>query len=109
MAITRPKTKPPYKGVCVGGTKPPPQTTIEYHQLRQRLSLCGGKSSNRSVRVFKEAHNAVTTLKRLKPLLSKRDKETLSLIIDKELMDTLTTSLQEAELGKCKPLETILD
>ena len=98
MAITRPKTKPPYKGVCVGGTKPPHQKF-----------WCGGKSSNPSVRVFKEAHNAVTTLKRLKPLLSKRDKETLSLIIDKELMDTLTTSLQEAELGKFKPLETILD
>lgn len=58
---------------------------------------------------LEQAHEAVITLKTVKPLLSLQDRETLALLMDKELMSNLERSVQEAENGKLEPLENILD
>lgn len=59
-------------------------------------------------RVLERAREAVTTLRMLKPLLSSQDEETLSILIDQELVQHLERSLKEAEKGKREPLKNIL-
>lgn len=59
-------------------------------------------------RVLEEAHEAVTTLRALKPFLSPEDEETLIILMDKELMSNLETSLNESDAGKIEPIESIL-
>lgn len=68
------------------------------------------KSHTASTRQYAltEAQEAVIKLITLKPLLSSRDEETLSLLINKELMQRLKKSLKEAEKGKVEPLKNIL-
>ncbi len=61
-----------------------------------------------SFRALEEAKNAVVTLRALKPMLSRQDEETLSLMIDKKLMGSLEKSLREAHTGKLEPLSLIL-
>ena len=57
---------------------------------------------------FEEAKEAVIKIKTLKPRLSSKDEETLSILIDKGLMTHLDKSLKEAKEGKVEPLESIL-
>ena len=54
--------------------------------------------------VLEEARDAVTKLKNIKPFLTRADEETLGILIDKELMKTLSKSLDEAGRGKYKPV-----
>ena len=57
---------------------------------------------------FEEAREAVVKIKTLKPLLSPKDTETLTVLMDKELISHLGRSLNEAKEGKVEPLENIL-
>ena len=57
---------------------------------------------------LKEASNAVRILGTAKPFLSKADKETLSILVDKELMGILSKSLKEEKENKVESLESIL-
>lgn len=66
------------------------------------------KDSASRFRVFKEAHEAVTKLRTLRPFLSPEDEETLAILMDKELMGHLEKSLSEAEKGRTEPLRNIL-
>lgn len=61
-----------------------------------------------SFRIFEEAYEAVTKLSALKPLLSPQDEETLSILMDKKLMENLEKSLKEAGKGRLEPLKNIL-
>ena len=61
-----------------------------------------------SFRALEEAREAVITLRTLRPLLSEQDEETLALLVDRELMRDLETSLKEAEDGKLEPISSIL-
>lgn len=61
-----------------------------------------------SFRIFEEAHEAVTKLSVLKPLLSPQDEETLSILMDKKLMERLEKSLKEAGKGRLESLKNIL-
>jgi hypothetical protein len=58
---------------------------------------------------LEEAKDAVTKLKSIKPFLTAVDEETLSILIDKELVNTLSKSLSEAKREEYKPLESVLD
>ncbi|HBH45894.1 MAG: hypothetical protein A2445_00280 [Candidatus Jacksonbacteria bacterium RIFOXYC2_FULL_44_29] len=58
-------------------------------------------------RILEEAQQAVMTLKTLKGLLSPQDTESLSLLLDQELMVDLEASLAEAAAGQVEPLEVI--
>ena len=60
------------------------------------------------VLLFEEAREAVMKLKTLKPFLSSRDEETLSVLMDQELVSHLKKSLKEASAGKLQPLKNIL-
>ncbi len=66
------------------------------------------ESTPLNFRALEEARNAVATLRALKPMLSKRDEETLSILMDKELTNLLDKSLREARAGKLEPLSSIL-
>lgn len=57
---------------------------------------------------LEEAKDAVTKLKSIKPFLTPADEETLGILIDKELVKTLSKSLAEAKKGKYVPLESVL-
>ncbi|HEX7455878.1 MAG TPA: hypothetical protein VF303_00205 [Candidatus Nanoarchaeia archaeon] len=57
---------------------------------------------------FEEAREAVVKIKTLKPLLSPKDEETLSILMDKELRVHLNKSLMEEKGGKVEPLENVL-
>ncbi len=57
---------------------------------------------------FEEAREAVVKIKTLQPLLSSKEEETLSILMDKELMSHLKTSLNEAKNHQFEPLENIL-
>jgi hypothetical protein len=59
-------------------------------------------------RILEEAREAVTKLSTLKPFLSPQDKETLVVLMDKELTAHLEKSLTEVDEGKFEPLENIL-
>lgn len=59
-------------------------------------------------RALEEAREAVTALRTLKPLLSPQDEETLTILIDKELMRHLEKSLKEETQGRVMPLKSIL-
>ena len=61
----------------------------------------------RSSLAFEEAREAVVKIKTLKPLLSPKDTETLTVLMDKELISHLGRSLNEAKEGKVEPLENI--
>jgi hypothetical protein len=65
-------------------------------------------TTKKHTEALNEARSAVTTLRTLQPFLSEADKETLSTLIDKELIGTLKKSLQEEREGKVEPLESIL-
>ncbi|MDO8569556.1 MAG: hypothetical protein Q7R89_02145 [bacterium] len=56
---------------------------------------------------LEEAKDAVTKLKSIKPFLTRADEETLSILMDKELISTLSKSLSEARRGEYEPLESI--
>lgn len=58
---------------------------------------------------LKEAESAVRKLAQIKPLLSPQDEETLEILMDQELMNTLSNSIREAEAGEYEPIETILE
>ncbi|TSC79269.1 MAG: hypothetical protein G01um101429_504 [Parcubacteria group bacterium Gr01-1014_29] len=66
------------------------------------------KTFGAELKTFEEARNAVIKLKTLQPLLSPADEETLSILMDKHLMDHLAQSLDEAVRGKLEPLNKIL-
>ncbi|MEK7576541.1 MAG: hypothetical protein AAB482_02490 [Patescibacteria group bacterium] len=66
------------------------------------------RTPNLNIRVLEEARDAVARLRALKPLLSLQDEETLSLLIDKQLLTSLEKSLREAQQGKVEPLGNIL-
>jgi hypothetical protein len=57
---------------------------------------------------FEEAKEAVIKIKTLRPHLSPKDEETLSILMDKELMAHLDKSLKEARKGKVEPIGNIL-
>lgn len=57
---------------------------------------------------FDKAQEAISVLSSVKSKLSTIDEETLSILIDKELLGTLQKSLQEAHEGKLEPLTNIL-
>ena len=57
---------------------------------------------------LEEARDAVTTIRTLKPLLTEQDEETLAILMDKELVSLLDTSLHEMHDGKLEPLQSIL-
>lgn len=65
-------------------------------------------NSNINLYALKEAQEAIFKILTLKPLLSKKDEETLSLLLDKKLMNQLKKSLKEAEIGELEPLKNIL-
>ena len=56
-----------------------------------------------------EAKDAVTKLKSIKPFLTRADEETLGILIDKELVSTLSKSLNEFKRGEYEPIESILE
>ena len=58
--------------------------------------------------VFQLAEEAVIKLKTLARLLSPEDQETLSILMDTEMMSDLNLSIQEAAAGKYEPIESIL-
>ncbi|MBI4086352.1 MAG: hypothetical protein HY433_03900 [Candidatus Liptonbacteria bacterium] len=58
--------------------------------------------------LLEEAREAVMKLKTLKPFLSSQDEETLSVLMDQELVSRLKRSLNEASAGKLEPLKNIL-
>lgn len=49
---------------------------------------------------FEEAKEAIITLKKIAPLLSKSQCETLEILMDKELTKTLVESVKEADKGE---------
>lgn len=69
------------------------------------------KSQQKSINkqnTFQDAYNAVLHLVQLKSSLSKKEEETLSLLIDQKLMSELNQSLKEAKEGKLEPLSNII-
>ena len=58
-------------------------------------------------RAFEEARDAVVTLRVLKPLLTKQDAETLSILMDKELISHIDKSLEEARSDMLEPIQSI--
>ncbi len=58
--------------------------------------------------VFQLAEEAIIKLKTLARLLSSEDRETLSILMDTEMMSDLNWSIQEAAAGKYEPIESIL-
>lgn len=77
------------------------ETTKSTIQSRQSQSFL-------RLRIFEEAREAITKLKTLKPLLSSQDEETLSILMDKELLNHIGKSLKDAQKGKLEPLANIL-
>ncbi|MEK7125642.1 MAG: hypothetical protein AAB880_01875 [Patescibacteria group bacterium] len=65
-------------------------------------------TANLQGRAFKQAREALMTLRDAKPSLSPRELETLGVLFDKELMSDLRVSLDEARAGQVEPLENIL-
>lgn len=57
--------------------------------------------------ILEEAREAIMKLKTLKPFLSPQDQETLSILMDRELVSHLKKSLKEASAGKFEPLKNI--
>ena len=78
------------------------------HMDQAVISTKVSKSSQQA-RAFESARDAVLTLRDSKSSLSSQDKETLSILMDKEIIGQLNTSLREAKEGKVEPLENILD
>lgn len=54
---------------------------------------------------FEKAHEAVITLKTLKPALTPAELETLELLMDSDAMETIEQSVKEAASGQFEPLE----
>jgi len=54
---------------------------------------------------FEEAKEAIITLKKIAPLLSRSQLETLEILMDKELTKTLLESVKEADRGEVVPFE----
>ena len=59
-------------------------------------------------RILEEARDAVAKLRVLRPLLSPQDQETLTILMDHDLMRHLDKSLRETVSGKTEPLTNIL-
>jgi len=57
---------------------------------------------------FEEARESVTRLSTLKPFLTSADEETLSILMDKKLMDALQSSISDSIARKVSPLRTVL-
>lgn len=57
---------------------------------------------------FEKAREAVIVLKTVNPLLSPVEKETLEILMDKDLMEDLEKSLADTKAGRISKLETIL-
>ena len=66
-------------------------------------------AANFQRQAFKQAREAVITLRDTSSALSPRELETLGVLFDKELMSNLRVSLNEARAGQVEPLENILD
>lgn len=75
--------------------------------MAQTTSKAKSQSVSR-FRILEEAHEAVTKLRTLKPLLSPQDEDTLAILMDKKLLSHLEKSLSEAHAGKTEPLKNIL-
>lgn len=58
-------------------------------------------------RVLEEAREAVYRLRALRPLLTPEDEETLTILMDKELIRHLEKSLREEANGDLEPLGNI--
>lgn len=58
---------------------------------------------------LEEAREAIIRLKTLKPFLSPQDTKTLEILMDKNLMTQIETSIRESKEGKLEPIESILD
>ena len=58
--------------------------------------------------VFQLAEEAIIKLKTLAQLLSPEDRETLSVLMDTEVVSDLNVSIQEAATGEYEPIESIL-
>ncbi|MEX0622075.1 MAG: hypothetical protein WD187_03785 [Candidatus Woykebacteria bacterium] len=72
------------------------------------MAKARSKEKSISSLAFEETREAVVKIKTLKPLLSSKDAETLTILMDKGLMTPLDKSLKEAAEGKIEPLENIL-
>ena len=75
---------------------------------KKKSRVANGPPSNTRVGALKKAHSAVITLRTLKPFLTPQDEETLTIMMDKELMTSLKKSITEAKARKLEPLERIL-
>jgi hypothetical protein len=64
------------------------------------------KQSN--LKAFEDAREAVIKLETLSRILAPADLETLEILLDKHATYLISKSLQEAERGKYKSIETIL-
>ncbi len=60
------------------------------------------------VQVFEKARESAITLLNLKDVLTEAELETLEVLLDKEILNQLTESFNEAEKGKLEPIENIL-
>lgn len=70
------------------------------------------RTAKRSINplALEEAKDAVTRLKSIKPFLTPADEETLGILIDKELVSTLSKkSMNEFKRGEYEPPESVLD
>jgi hypothetical protein len=58
---------------------------------------------------FEKAREAASTLLKLRDNLSVGQRETLSILFNKEAADQISESLKDAEQGNIEPLENILE
>lgn len=66
------------------------------------------KTANKnSLKAFEEAREAIVRLKTLKRFLTSADLETLEILLDKQSMETLSKSVEEARTGKYEPIKKI--
>ncbi len=57
---------------------------------------------------FEKAREAVLMIQTLRPTLSSSELETLTLLLDKEALETIEKSVEEAEQGRLEPLEEVV-
>ena len=61
-----------------------------------------------NIKIFEMAHQAIQTLKIASNVLTPREKETLELISDLDVLSDLQISLDESSRGKLIPFKDIL-
>lgn len=57
---------------------------------------------------FELARQAIGTLRTLRDKLSPAERETLAILLDKDAMEVITESEQQAKLGQLEPLEKVI-